>query len=618
MKYLNVLKENIFLIGIVLIASFLRLYKLDFQSPWLDELSTILVSDPDLTYRRTNELIMAREGFPHLYFLALKSLSQVFGHTIFVLRFFSVFFGSLSIYIMYLFVKELVNKNAAYVSAILLTVNFFHIYHSREARAYSLLVFFIILASYRLLKFVKNINLKNAILFGITAGLIPNAHPIGLLNILIIYLTLLFVIFYEKDLKQRFQIFKMSFLAGIITVLTILPAYPVISKVSEIKSFWIPDASFEIILQAFVELLGGSLLISYTYFIAVLLFIILLVYKITKNKENQKMNSILLVLSSVWLIVNVGVIVAKSYLDVSIILNRYFIGTLPLFVLVLAYLIASIKNKLIQIIIVILLSTYSLYFLFIYKSYYTEISKTEFMKITKEISDNNRNGDKIYSAYGFVINTMFKNTNSYNLVTEMTFENYVKGLRSNAINKESFWYVDGNFRPYNLSKDDELYLAQNFELDFDLNNYYDTWAKHYKLKKQQTKVENRFDEYNLYLNEFKPSIQDEVGNLYIFENGTVTSEEVFFEKGNYELILKANSLPEKQINNQNAHISIKISNSELINYYLSEKKSESEKIIPFEIDESQKTSISISFDNDIAIDNLDRNVVIYKVLLRKR
>jgi Ca2+/Na+ antiporter len=330
------------------------------------------------------------------------------------------------------------------------------------------------------------------------------------------------------------------------------------------------------------------------------------------------MNSILLVLSSVWLIVNVGVIVAKSYLDVSIILNRYFIGTLPLFVLVLAYLIASIKNKLIQIIIVILLSTYSLYFLFIYKSYYTEISKTEFMKITKEISDNNRNGDKIYSAYGFVINTMFKNTNSYNLVTEMTFENYVKGLRSNAINKESFWYVDGNFRPYNLSKDDELYLAQNFELDFDLNNYYDTWAKHYKLKKQQTKVENRFDEYNLYLNEFKPSIQDEVGNLYIFENGTVTSEEVFFEKGNYELILKANSLPEKQINNQNAHISIKISNSELINYYLSEKKSESEKIIPFEIDESQKTSISISFDNDIAIDNLDRNVVIYKVLLRKR
>lgn len=617
MKYLNVLKENIFLIGIVLIASFLRLYKLDYQSPWLDELSTILVSDPDLTYRRTNELIMAREGFPHLYFLALKSLSQVFGHTIFVLRFFSVFFGSLSIYIMYLFVKELVNKNAAYVSAILLTVNFFHIYHSREARAYSLLVFFIILASYRLLKFVKNINLKNAILFGITAGLIPNAHPIGLLNILIIYLTLLFVIFYEKDLKQRFQIFKMSFLAGIITVLTILPSYPVISKVSDIKSFWIPDASFEIILQAFVELLGGSLLISYTYFIAVLLFFILLVYKITKNKENQKMNSILLVLSSVWLIVNVGVIVAKSYLDVSIILNRYFIGTLPLFVLILAYLIASIKNKLIQILIVILLSTYSLYFLFIFKSYYTEISKTEFMKITKEISDNNRNGDKIYSAYGFVINTMFKNTNSYNLVTEMTFENYVKGLRSNAINKESFWYIDGNFRPYNLSKEDELFLDENFELDYDLNNYYDTWAKHYRLKTEEKMSEVGSNEIIFFLNEFKPAIQDEQGNLFMFENGSVTSKDVYLEEGKYELTINANSLPEQRIDDENAHISIKIADKELINYFLSEKKSESEKIILFENDSNQKVSIKISFDNDKSVGKLDRNVIIYNLIIRK-
>ena len=178
-----------FIIGILLIASFLRLYKLDFQSPWLDELSTILVSDPDLTFQRTNELILNREGFPHLYFFTLKFLCEVFGHTILVLRLFSAFFGILSVYLIFMFVKELVNKNAAYIAALLLTVNFFHIYHSREARAYALLVFFVILASYRLMKFIKEISFKNAFLLGITAGLIPNAHPMGLLNILVIYLT---------------------------------------------------------------------------------------------------------------------------------------------------------------------------------------------------------------------------------------------------------------------------------------------------------------------------------------------------------------------------------------------------------------------------------------------
>jgi mannosyltransferase len=617
MKYLNFLKENKFIIGILLIASFLRLYKLDFQSPWLDELSTILVSDPDLTNSRTHELIMNREGFPHLYFLTLKFLCDIFGHTILVLRLFSVFFGILSVYLMFLFVKELINKKAGYISGLLLTVNFFHIYHSREARAYALLVFFVILASYRLVKFIKNISLKNAILLGITAGLIPNAHPMGLLNILVIYLTLLFVIFYEKDLKQRFQIFKLSFLAGIFTILAFLPAYPLISKVSEIKSFWIPEASFETILQAFVELLGGSLFISYIYFGALFLFFIITIYKLFIKKENQQLNTLILVLTLVWLLINVGVIVAKSYLDVSIILNRYFIGTLPLFIMVLAYLITSIKQNTVQIILITIFSVYSLYYLFYEKSYYTEISKSEYVKITKELSDKNVNNDKIYSAYGFVLNTMFKNTPSYNLVTEMTFENYVKSLRNNAINKESFWYIDGNFRPYSLSKEDENYLEENFELDYDLNNYYDTWAKHYSLKHEEKNLVMNSNEIKFFLNEFKPSIQDEKGSLYMFQNGSVTSKEVNLYEGKYELIINANSLPEQKVNKENAHISIKIADKELINYFLSEKKSESEKKIQFEINSKQKASFQISFDNDLTVGKLDRNVIIYNLILRK-
>jgi len=615
----NIIENRIdyFLVVILIVATILRLYKLGFQSPWLDELSTILVSDPDLTYKRTNDLILNREGFPHLYFLTLKFLSEIFGHTIVVLRLFSVFFGILSVYVMFLFVKELKNKKTAYVAAILLTINFFHIYHSQEARAYALLVFFVILASYRLVKFIKTISLKNAILLGITTGLIPNAHPMGLLNILVIYLTLLFVIFYEKDLKQRIQVFKLSFLAGIFTILAFLPAYPLISKVSEIKSFWIPKASLETILQAFIELLGGSLFISYIYFGALFLFFIIAIYKVFIKKENNQLNSLILVLTSVWLLINVGVILAKSYLDVSIILNRYFIGTLPLFIFVLAYLITSIKQKTIQILIVSIVSLYSFYFLFYYKSYYTAISKSEYVKITKELSDKNVNKDKIYSTFGIVINTMFKNTPSYNLVTEMTFENYIYGLRNNAIKKESFWYIDGNFRPYSLSKEDERYLEEHYELDYDLNNYYDTWARHYSLKHEEKKVEMNSNEIKFYLNEFVPALQDEKGNLLLFQNGSVTSKEVNLDEGKYELIINANSLPEQKVNKENAHISIKIADQELINYYLSEKKSESEKRIQFEINSKQKASFQISFDNDLTVGKLDRNVIIYNLILRK-
>ncbi len=613
MKYINILKENKWLALILILATFLRFYHLGFQEPWLDELSTLQVTDPELSFDKTHELIMTREGFPHFYFLCLKFISSIFGHSIYVLRMFSMVFGVASVYLVYLFINELIDKKTGYVAALLLTVNFFHIYHSQEARAYSLLLFFGLLACFRMIKYMKNKSFFNAILLGISCGLIPNAHPIGVLNVLVIYFTLLIFFIIENE---KLKIFKQLSVSIIFTLIIFSPVYQIISRVSEIKSFWIPPANIDNIKQAFIELTGSSLIIFYVYITSVIMFLIYITYKIisTKNKEENKINIIFLSMVFFWIVINIGVIIIKSYSGISIILNRYFIGSIGLFLFTLSFCISLVKNNYIRISIISSFVLISLYFLIFQKRYYTEITKSEWQSLSNQIIANNMNKDKIYSAYGFVSNILFKHTPCYSLLNEIKFEDYLFSLKNNARKIESFWYFDGNFRPYSLSADDQLFIEKHYNLDMKIEKY-DCWARHYVLK---TSHSNDYIETNqLSLSDFNPTILDSQGSLVMFQNSTISSKTLLLNEGKYELIIEANSLPEMPIENQNAHLIIKINDKLVSQSFLSEKKENKKNVYSFVNADKLPKLITITFDNDLSKDDLDRNIIIYSINLKK-
>jgi uncharacterized membrane protein len=132
-------------------SAILRFYHLGFQSAWLDEVNTFIVTDPQFSMKVMHDKIMAVEGTPHLFFLLVKMLCILFGHTVYVIRLLSAVVGVLSVYYIFLVAARLFSKNAGYIAALLLSVSFFHIEYSQEARAYSLLVFFIIFSYHRLL-----------------------------------------------------------------------------------------------------------------------------------------------------------------------------------------------------------------------------------------------------------------------------------------------------------------------------------------------------------------------------------------------------------------------------------------------------------------------------------
>jgi uncharacterized membrane protein len=607
-KNFKKIKLNLILIGIVTLAAILRFYNLDFQSPWLDEITTMQLSDPTIPLSKTNELIATRDAFSEVYYYPLKFLTYIFGHSIYVLRFFSAFFGVASVYLIYLFVKELINKKTAYIATILMAVNFFHIYYSQEARSYSLLLFFILLASYRLIKFIKNRNITNAIILGITIGLIPSAHPLGILNIFTIALFMLIYFFIDTNKTEKIKLLKLYLISGVSSLFVIFPALSIIFRVSKISSFWVADPTFESIKFTFFEILGKDNFLFYLYIIGVVAFFVL--FFINKDDKNKPKNKYLHLFIIIWITMNIGLIIAKSYLQVSIIQSRYFIGSLPIFIIALAYVLSSIKSKKISYFLVVLLILFSLYNLVFSKKYYATVTKSEWRAVSQEIIKRNDKKEKIIGTFGYVLNGLYVNSNSANLGWEISFEDYISKLKANAIKKESFWYMDGNFKPFSLNQEDIDFLNEHYVIDYQIDKY-DCWAKHYSLKSETREAVDK-----IYLNDFDVDNFDPLGNLYIFENKTIKSKEVTLEKGEYELILEANSLPEVPIDNVNAHIIIKQNENPISQIFLSEKKELSKKVIKF-MNNEEKSVFSITFDNDLARNNKDRNVVIYNLSFKK-
>jgi hypothetical protein len=122
-------------------------------------------------------------------------------------------------------------------------------------------------------------------------------------------------------------------------------------------------------------------------------------------------------------------------------------------------------------------------------------------------------------------------------------------------------------------------------------------------------------EMELDLNNFNTKIKSNKG-LVFYENSSVISQNISLEKGNYILVINGLSYPEKPIKGENAHLKIKIDN--LLNeIYLSNDSKKDEHLISFNLTEDKVFKLEIIFDNDISIDNKDRNALISSIKINK-
>jgi mannosyltransferase len=153
------------LVAILILAAFLRFYRLDAQSFWNDEGNSARLSE------RTIGLIIegtASDIHPPGYYLLLHYWRAIFGPGEFALRALSAVAGLALVLLTYLLGRQLFGKATGLIAAFLGAISPFAIYYSQEARMYALLAALAASSTYLLL---RTLNLQSPISGKRTVGL---------------------------------------------------------------------------------------------------------------------------------------------------------------------------------------------------------------------------------------------------------------------------------------------------------------------------------------------------------------------------------------------------------------------------------------------------------------
>jgi mannosyltransferase len=487
---LEKIKDNYLLVSIIVIGAILRFYHIDFQSIWIDEIHTMSESNPNLPISEIYEKVVSGEQMPPLYFYSLYILLKIFGYTTIVARLYSAIIGVVSLYSLYILSKEMFNKRVGLIASIILCFNPFHLYYSQEARPYIFLFLFTTLSFFYLIKFLKNQNLKNAVLYGLMSTLMIYSHFFGLFVLISQYLLLLvFFILSEKENKKRFLI--NSIISAVIPLVLFIPAISILLSITKITTFWIPAPTVDVYTLVFKEFFGNSEIVLS------LLGILFFFYFISLSKEKEdkinyysiieNKNILGFIIFIFWIVVVILIPLIRSYLSVPMIISRYFITLLPAIIIIISVAINQFSNKIVKIVIVSILVIFSLTDIIVIKKYYNGVSKAQFRETTDFIIKNNKNNEKVVSSLGVYLPFFLKNEKTNYEIIEKSLDDYITEIQSDTTKLKPFWYVDGFGRDYKPNDVSLAFIKKHFYIE---NNYdgFQAWTKHFILLKDVPKT----------------------------------------------------------------------------------------------------------------------------------
>jgi len=172
---------------LVSVGSLLRLWRLGQESLWVDEawsVSAARLAWPEFwTTLRSGEVNMG------LYYLLLR-LWMTLGQSEQVVRLLSVLFSIASILALYVLVARMFGPGAGLASAMLLSVNTFHIAYAQEARSYSLLVLLAIVSSTLFLKWLAQPSRVNWIGYTLATAMAVYSHFFGAMMLAVHWVSL--------------------------------------------------------------------------------------------------------------------------------------------------------------------------------------------------------------------------------------------------------------------------------------------------------------------------------------------------------------------------------------------------------------------------------------------
>jgi mannosyltransferase len=190
-----------FLLSLTVIGLILRFFNLGYNSLWLDEASThtfAIMSVPDIWKATTGG-----EFNPPLFYW-IEHFMLTFGNNEVVLRFVPALLGVLTIPLVYYVGKEFMDRNVGIIAAAAFAFSPFLIFYSQEARAYSMMLFFVAFAMIFYFRAMKTNDIRNWAVFGLLSALAFWSHFYALVIIgaLVLYALAVQILKYYKDIRN--------------------------------------------------------------------------------------------------------------------------------------------------------------------------------------------------------------------------------------------------------------------------------------------------------------------------------------------------------------------------------------------------------------------------------
>lgn len=557
MRVINWVKNNSFLSIILLVGIVLRFYKLEYQSPWGDELYTMINTTTDKSFFEIFQNLKI-DVHPPLYYYIVHVFNFILGNTLFSARFVSFIFGVLGFYGIYLLGKELFNKKVATIAVALLVVNYFHIYHSQEARMYGMLFVTTAFSFYFLIKFIKNPTLKSALWHSVFASLMIYTQFFALFTLFAEYLILLFFIIKPVQTTQK-KFFSYTLISGVLTAIMYIPSWIIFFSMSKRDSFWIARPEVDVYTVMFKEFFGFAEIPLIIAFLAVILFFIKLFQRseranlqIDPKEEKQTFAFFILF---VWIIITLIIPLVLSFINLPMIVSRYFINILPALLILIAAGLNYIKNDVVKITLVVTFLLFSYCDVVFVKAFYRGIFKTQYREVCAYVKDKHHNNESIYSSFEYYMSYYLKETDN-NKVDKLNLNELVAMNLSDANTIKPFWYLDVNSAP-EVPTEETLKILDSLYVIDDNITMMDCYAKHYhpkatykphvefkKIKKPFTERNGDAANYSVEVfNETTNSI--EISGWIYFENQSMVDSKI------YLILLKDNEkivIPSENVN----------------------------------------------------------------------
>lgn len=268
---------------ILVVAGALRLININSQSIWLDEAFSIYIANQPLD--RMLDIIIKHDTPPPLYYVLLHYWLG-FGDTALNARLLSALFGIVTVAVVYLLGRDLIDRTVGLITALFLAVSPFHIWYSQETRMYSLLFMLCMLSVYFLLRALQTGKRVFWVSYVVATSLATYTQISSMFFVIGEWMAVIIYIIKTPHTRPNhsllLKLLRPWFLSQAALLLLWLPWLPNFLQQSQTyQRFWIEYPTPELVVTLFLEFssaylphwkipYGREILITFTIILALL------------------------------------------------------------------------------------------------------------------------------------------------------------------------------------------------------------------------------------------------------------------------------------------------------------------------------------------------------------